>query len=143
MHLVRRAQELTPEHETVQRLVLHWMSSAHAFVPPHCTSHDVAIPQFTFFLHACSPQITRHGRFGGHITSVGHALSGAQSITHTPATHVPFVQPSSHTFVAASGVLGEIAASAAVAGSSPSSSCWSAVEQATASGIVHQPSRQL
>jgi hypothetical protein len=55
-------------------------------------SHDDAIVQLIFFVHELSPQITRHGRFAGHATSL-HEPEAEQSITHTPAWHVPFVQP--------------------------------------------------
>lgn len=101
------------------------------------------MPQITFFLHACSPQITRHGRFGGHMTSFEHAFSGAQSITHTPSTHVPFVQPSWQMAVDPSMLT--IAASAVAPLSSSSLSSSSSpplVVHARAPGIAHQPSRQ-
>jgi hypothetical protein len=38
----------------------------------------------------------RHGTFGGHEKSFAHEPVALQSITQTPATHVPFGQPSSH-----------------------------------------------
>jgi hypothetical protein len=37
--------------------------------------------------------MTRHGRFAGQITSFGHAPVREQSITHTPAMHVPDEHP--------------------------------------------------
>lgn len=92
-HFVRRLHELGPVQSTSQRLGPHWISSWQDVSPLHCTSQVVDVPQNTFFAQAWSPQTTRHGRFAGHVTSVGQDDVALQSITQTPSTHVPFVQP--------------------------------------------------
>jgi hypothetical protein len=102
LHRTRCLQELSPEHVTVHADIPQWISSPQASLPEHTTSQLGAVPHSTCLAHASSPQTTLHGMFGAHFTSPWHAPSVPQLITHTPATHVPFVQPSSHSACAPS-----------------------------------------
>ena len=131
LHLTRLSQESDPEHVTEQgRLALQWISSEHEFVPEHTTSQLVAASQSTFFSHARSPHTTLHGRFAIQRMSLPRHESGAlQSITQTPSTHVPFVQPSAQRSWTDASL---VAAVASVAG-------WPSHEPEA----VHQPSTQL
>lgn len=85
--------EPSPLHTTSQSPVGQMTSSRHANSPVQRTSHDDAFSQRIFFVQELSPQITRHGRFAGHVMSIAHSPAPEQSITHTPSTHVPFEQP--------------------------------------------------
>lgn len=73
-------------------------------VPLHTISHDDASRHSTWLPHAPSPQVTRHGMFGGHATTFGQLPGALQSISQMPLLQVPFVQPSSHK-LEASGVV--------------------------------------
>lgn len=92
-HRVRRLHEPDPVHLTLQSPAGHWISSPHAFVPLHWTSHELALLQNTWCMQEPSPQTTRHGRLTGQVTSIRQLFCALQSMTQTPFSHVPFVQP--------------------------------------------------
>ena len=126
LHFTRRLHEPVPAQVTVHGPRPHTTSSAQASSPLHWTSHVDASPHTTLRSHARSPQTTRHGTFGGHATSIGHASGALQSITHTPPTQLPFGQPSSHRLFAS----GDVA-------SAPPSKVTSA--QPVSADVAHQP----
>lgn len=129
LHLTRRLHAFAPVHVTSHGCLPHWISSAQESMPVHWTSHEEASPQITLWSHERSPHTTRHGMLGGHATSIGHVSVALQSITQTPATQVPFGQPSSHSGRASTGGASVVAIAAS-----------GATMPQTMSGAVHQPS---
>lgn len=96
LHLIFCVHDPAPAHETSHGVFPQTISSLHESFPLHFTSHDEASPQKTLCSHDRSPQTTRHGMFGGHVMSSGQVSGALQSITQTPAMHVPFGQPNAH-----------------------------------------------